>query len=596
MDMTILILGIIVTVVSAIPVVVQLRRHPRGLYVLFFAEMWERFSYYGMRGMLIFYLTQQFLFDDTFSQGKYGSYTSLVYLMPLVGGLLADRYLGTRKAVAFGALLLVAGHFAMAIEGTPAVQQLTYQGTTYSFDVQGRGDARHVQLKVGDGQYDVGASPEGGMEIKGLPAGGPLPQVLPKGSYTLSVIGRDPFYTGIFYLALSLIIMGVGFLKPNISSIVGQLYTQGDVRRDPGFTLYYYGINLGAFWASLLCTALGQTVGWWAGFGLAGVGMLFGYVVFVFGKSWLDGKGEPPNPEKLARPMLAGLSMETSIYLLGLLGVGVVWFVIQDNDIVDMMLAGGSVLVLGYILFYMVTQATWVESSRLILAMILIVASVVFFTLFEQGGSSLNQFAERNTELTFLGVTFTAGQTQAFNAGMILLLAPLFSFVWAKLAQRNADPNAPAKFGLALMQVGAGFYVLAWGTQFADASFKIPLIFLMLCYLLHTTGELCLSPVGLSQMTKLSPAALISTVMATWFLASSWAQRVAAFVAQMTAQETVGGQVLDPAAALKTYAHVFELIGFWGAAIGAGLLLVSPILGLLAMERKRSGAAEVPAE
>ena len=596
MDMTILVLGIIVTVVSAIPVVIQLRRHPRGLYVLFFAEMWERFSYYGMRGMLIFYLTQQFLFDDKFSQGKYGSYTSLVYLMPLVGGLFADRWLGTRKAVAFGALLLVAGHFTMAIEGTPATQEMTYQGTKYTFDSRGRGDQRHVQLKVGEGKYDVGAGPDGGMEIKGLPAGAPLPNVLPKGSYTLSVSGRDPFFTGILYLALSLIIMGVGFLKPNISSIVGQLYGERDPRRDPGFTLYYYGINLGAFWASLLCTALGQTIGWWAGFGLAGVGMLFGYVVFVFGKSWLEGKGEPPNPEALRRPLLGGLSAEMMIYVLGLLGVGAVWFVIQDNNIVDMMLAGGSILVLGYILFYMVTQATLRESSRLLLALTLIVASVVFFTLFEQGGSSLNQFAERNTELTMGGVTFTAGQTQAFNAGMILLLAPLFSFVWALLGRRNADPNAVAKFGLGLLQVGAGFYVLAWGAQFADANFKVPLVFLMLCYVLHTTGELCLSPVGLSQMTKLSPVALLSTVMATWFLASSWAQRVAAFVAQMTAQETVGGQVLDPAQALKTYVQVFELIGFWGAAIGAGLLVASPLLGLLALEGKRSRAAEAPAE
>jgi POT family proton-dependent oligopeptide transporter len=595
MDMTILILGIIVTVVSAIPVVVQLRRHPRGLYVLFFAEMWERFSYYGMRGMLIFYLTQQFLYEDTFSQGLYGSYTSLVYLMPLIGGILADRILGTRKAVAFGALLLVAGHFMMAVEGTPATQVLTYNGQTYTFDAQGRGDQRHVQLRVGEGRYDIGPSADGGMEIKGLPAGAPLPNILPKGEYKLSVTGNDPLFVGIFYLALSLIIMGVGFLKANISSIVGQLYPQGDPRRDPGFTLYYYGINLGAFWASLLCTGLGQTVGWWAGFGLAGVGMLFGYVVFVLGRSWLDGKGEPPDPAKLAAPSVIGVSNEWAIYLLGFALVGAVWFVIQDSDLVYYLLIGGSGLVLLYLAFYMFTQATWVEISRLVLALILIAASVVFFTLFEQGGSSLNQFAERNSQLNFGSVVFTAGQTQAFNAGMILLLAPVFSFIWAWLGRRNSDLNAPAKFGLGLLQVAAGFYILVWGANFADASFKVPLIFLMLTYMLHTTGELCLSPVGLSQMTKLAPAALISTVMAIWFLASSWAQMIAAFIAKMTAQETVGGQVLDPHAALMTYVQVFKLIGFWGAAIGAGLLVLSPILGLLAMERKSVPSA-VPAE
>ena len=614
MDPFVLTLGIVVTIVSGIPVVYQLRRHPRGLYVLFFAEMWERFSYYGMRGMLVFYLTQQFLFDDTFSNGKYGAYTSLVYLMPLVGGVLADRFLGTRKAVAFGALLLVAGHFTMAVEGKPATQQITYQGQTYTFLAEGRGDERHVRLKVGEGAYDVGASPDGGMAIINLPAGAPLPNVLPKGQYTLSVSDRDPFFTGIFYLALSLIIMGVGFLKPNISSIVGQLYGENDPRRDPGFTLYYYGINLGAFWASLLCTWLGQSYGWRYGFGLAGVGMLAGFVVFVLGRSWLQGKGEPPDLAKLARSILPGISTEWFIYLCGLLGVGAVWFVIQDTRVfhfvlplgssslpaalglVQILLVVGSVAVLAYLLIYMITQATWREVSRLVLALILIAGGVVFTTLFEQAGSSMNLFAARNTQLTIGGVAFTAGQTQSFNAGMILLLAPIFSFIWAFLGKRRMDPNAPAKFGLGLLQLGAGFYVLVWGAQFADASFKVPLIFLILTYMLHTTGELCLQPVGLSQMTKLSPQALIATVMATWFLAAAWGQSFAAFIAQMTAAETVGGQVLDPGLALKTSIGVFALIGTWGMIIGAGLLVLSPFLGLLAQERKPTGATEVPAE
>ena len=614
MDPLVLGLGIVVTIVSAIPVVLQLRRHPRGLYVLFFAEMWERFSYYGMRGMLVFYLTQQFLFDDTFSNGMYGAYTSLVYLMPLVGGVLADRFLGTRKAVAFGALLLVAGHFTMAIEGKPATQQLTYQGQTYTFLAEGRGDERHVRLKVGEGAYDVGASPDGGMAIIGLPAGAALPNVLPKGQYTLSVTDRDPFFTGIFYLALSLIIMGVGFLKPNISSIVGQLYGQNDPRRDPGFTLYYYGINLGAFWSSLLCTWLGQSYGWRYGFGLAGVGMLAGYVVFVLGKSWLQGKGEPPDLARLARSVVPGLNTERFIYLCAFLGIGAVWFVIQDTQVfnftlplgssslpvtlglVQILLTAGSVAVLSYLLIYMITRATWGEVGRLSLALVLIGGGVVFTTLFEQAGSSMNLFAARNTQLTIGGLAFTAGQTQSFNAGMILLLAPIFSFVWAFLGKRRMDPNAPAKFGLGLMQLGAGFFVLVWGSQFADASFKVPLIFLMLTYLLHTTGELCLQPVGLSQMTKLSPQSLIATVMATWFLAAAWGQSFAAFIAQMTAEETVGGQVLDPGAALKTSIGVFALIGQWGIIIGAGFLGLGIVLALLTRSAKSDRPAEIAAE
>ena len=615
MDPFVLVLGIVVTVVSAIPVVLQLRRHPRGLYVLFFAEMWERFSYYGMRGMLVFYLTQQFLFDDTFSNGKYGVYTSLVYLLPLVGGVLADRYLGTRKAVAFGALLLVAGHFTMAIEGPPATQQLVYKGQTYTFVATGRGDERHAQLKVGNGLYEVGASPDGGLAINGLPASAPLPGVLPKGEYTTPVVDRDPIYLAIFYLALSLIIMGVGFLKPNISTIVGQLYGENDPRRDPGFTLYYYGINLGAFWAALLCTWLGQSYGWRYGFGLAGVGMLAGYVVFVMGKSWVEGRGEPPNVAALARSILPGVTLERFIYLGGLLGVGAVWFVMQDTQVfnfsvpagslgllhmapslVDIFIGIGSVSVLLYLLIYMITQATWGEIGRLLLALVLIVGAVVFSALFEQAGSSLNLFAARNSQLSIGGLAFSAGQTQSFNAAMILLLAPIFSFLWAALGKRRLDPNAPAKFGLGLMQLGAGFFVLVWGTQFADASFKVPLVFLMLTYLLHTTGELCLQPVGLSQMTKLSPPLLISTVMATWFLAASWGQRIASFIAQMTASETVGGQVLDPAAALKTYVQVFGMLGIWGTAIGAGFLTLGIILALLTSGARSELPARTPAE
>jgi POT family proton-dependent oligopeptide transporter len=586
----VVIAGIFVTVVTMIPVLYQLRRHPRGLFVLFFAEMWERFSYYGMRGLLIFFLTQQFLFDDTFSQGQYGAYTSLVYLLPLIGGFVADHWLGTRKAIAFGALLLVAGHFTMAIEGAPAKQTITYNGTKYEFQVTGRMEARHVCLKVDKGCYDVGAGDGGGMAIKGLPEGASLPALLPKDAYTKAVEDRSPLFVNVFYLAISLIIMGVGFLKANISSIVGQLYHESDPRRDPGFTLYYYGINLGAFWASILCGWLGTNFGWWVGFGLAGVGMLAGYIVFTLGKPLLEGKGEPPDPEKLRAPALGPINLEWFIYLMAFVGLVVVFFLVRRFDFTGYLIAGGSALVLGYLLWYMLTKCTMAEVGRLVLALILIAASVVFFTLFEQAGSSLNQFAERNTQLAIwptptaqlgpiaVDTSFTAAQAQSFNSGFILLLAPLFSAIWAWLGKYNRDPDPVFKFGIALVQVGAGFFVLVWGAQFHDAAFKVPLIILALAYLLHTTGELCLSPVGLSQMTKLAPFAVLSTVMATWFLASSWAQWLAGLIAQQTAAETVGGQVLDPGKALETYVRVFKEIGTWGALIGVGLIVLSPFL------------------
>ncbi|MFY8208609.1 MAG: peptide MFS transporter, partial [Caulobacter sp.] len=419
--------GILVTLVTGIPVLVQLLKgHPRGLIICFLAEMWERFSYYGMRAILIFYLTQHFLFDPKAASGHYGSYTALVYLVPLIGGFLADKWLGTRKAVAFGAVLLVAGHLAMAIEGKPAVQTLTYQGATYEFQAEGRGQNREAKLVVDGKAYEVAATKVGDFEIKGLPANAPLPAVLPKADYKLDVAGRDPLYLNIFWFSLSLIILGVGFLKPNISTIVGQLYPQGDPRRDPGFTLYYYGINLGSFWASILCGLLGVNVGWWAGFGLAGVGMLAGFIVFVLGKPWLDGKAEPPEPKVLKEKVAGPINRELAIYGLSLVGLVGIFFLVQFNAIVGVALNIGILASLGYIGFFMFTKCAKEERERLALAVFLIFGAVVFWTLFEQAGSSLSLFAATNVQLDlvrepvrlFSGAVTLATPDQLAKAGI----------------------------------------------------------------------------------------------------------------------------------------------------------------------------------
>jgi len=604
-------LGILVTLVTGIPVLIQLlRQHPKGLIILFFAEMWERFSYYGMRAILIFYLTQHFLFDPKTASSHYGSYTSLVYLLPLIGGFLADKYLGTRKAVAFGAILLVAGHLTMAIEGKPAVQTLTYASQTYEFQSTGRGQDLVAKLVVAGKPYDVAATKAGDFEIKGLPADSPLPAVLAKNAYKLDVKDRDPTYLNIFWLALSLIIVGVGFLKPNISTIVGQLYPQGDPRRDPGFTLYYYGINLGSFWASILCGLLGVQVGWWAGFGLAGVGMLAGFVVFVLGKPLLMGKGEPPSPKALKENVLGPINRETVIYALSLVGIIGVYFLVQRNAVVGAALIAGIIGSLGYILWFMFVKCTKEERERLALAVFLIFGAVVFWTLFEQAGSSLSLFASTNVQLdlvkapvqwfggaitlatpeqmaaaniaqssTFwVNTSFNAPQTQALNAGWILIFAPAFAFLWTWLGKRGRDLNPVVKFGLALLQVGAGFLLLQVGSVFADGSFRMPLIFLVLMYMLHTTGEMCMSPVGLSQMTKLSPISVVSFMMAVWFMAVAIAQYVGGIIAGLTTTETVGGQVLDPAAAMKTSLEVFNVIGLVSIGIGILFLVLSPWL------------------
>ena len=584
--------GIVITVATCIPVFRQMRHHPRGIHVLFFTEMWERFSYYGMRAILVAYMTQHFLFDDGLAQGQYGAYTSLVYLLPLLGGFLADKYLGTRKAIAFGALLLVAGHLTMAVEQAPARQTLTYQGQTYEFAAEGRQDRRRTWLVVGGQRYEYGPAEGGGIAIEGLPGDVPLPGVLPEGSYEIQVEGRNPFFVSIFYLAMSLIIMGVGFLKPNISTIVGQLYEKGDPRRDAGFTLYYFGINLGAFWSSALCAGLGMTVGWWAGFGLAGIGMFLGWCVFVRRRLlfFLPGPAElpehlgaPPDPEHIRKPFFGPLTREHLIYVGGLVGVIGVWWLVSREQVVNLALMIASIGIVAYFIVYMIRRCTAVESQRIILALILTAASVVFFTLFELAGSALNQFAERNTQLPSDGFfSITSGQTQAFNAGFILLCAPLFAMLWNWMNRTKRDIGDPAKFALGLIQVGAGFLVLVWGAQFADESARVPLVFLMLLYLLHTTGELFLSPVGLSAMTKLAPTAVVSTMMATWFLASSAAQALAAQVAKLTAQETVGGQVLDPQAALATYVDVFNQIGWAAIGIGVVMAVFSPLLRRLA--------------
>jgi proton-dependent oligopeptide transporter, POT family len=573
--------GILVTVLTIIPVAKEMDHHPKGLRVLFFAEMWERFSYYGMRGLLTVYLVQHFLFDQTEAQKTYASYTTLVYLTPLLGGIIADRFLGTRKAIAFGALALVAGHFAMGFEGKPTIQTLSYSGATYEFVTQGRNESYTAKLKIGDGAYEYNST-EAGLEIKGLPPTAPVPALLPTGSYELKKVkGEGPFQF-VFYLALSLIILGVGFLKPNISSIVGQLYPAGDPRRDPGFTLYYYGINLGAFWAAILCGALGTAVGWWAGFGLAGVGMLAGYIAFVRGKDSLEGKGEPPNPEALKKSVLGPINLEMAIYIGGILALPLIWMLVQNNGAVGTALAVGSAAVLIYIIYNMF-QSSKEEAMRLVLALILILASVVFFTLFEQAGSSLSLFTAGNVNLPNNGFwSINAPQTQSFNAGFILIFAPVFAWAWVKLGQRNADPSAPMKFALALVQVGLGFLILVWGAKFANADARVPIIFLALAYLLHTTGELCLSPVGLSWMTKLSTPKLISTLMATWFLGSSGAQFLGGIIAQYTSTETIAGKVTDPAKALANYVDVFNTIGWWSIGIGIGLGLASPLLKKLA--------------
>ncbi len=594
----VILVGIVVTIATCIPVFLEMRKHPKGLHILFFAEMWERFSFYGMRGLLIFYLTQHFLFDDTFANAQYGSYNALVYALPLLGGFLADKYIGTSKAIGFGALLLVAGHFLMGVEGKPATQIMTVDGVAYEFSATGTQSERRAFLEleggqcafnppaeeVTNGQCTLKANEAGDLVFTNLPVDAPLPATIAKADYELSVAKRDPFFLNVFYLALALIIVGVGYLKANISSIVGELYEAGDPRRDPGFTLYYFGINLGSFWAAILCGYLGQEFGWWAGFGLAGVGMLAGWLVFVKRRLLFFMPGEKQLPEEVGAPpegvdikksVIGPVNIEWASYLAAVPAVLFIWWAVRAPDVTGWLLNIGLVVFLGYMIYFMASKCNRKEIEQLVLALVLMTMGVVFWSLFEQAGSSMNQFAERNTQLMSgdagpIDMTFTAANSQSFNAGFILIFAPIFAALWTWLGARKLDPNTPLKFALALVQVGLGFWLLVWGVSFADDSYRVPLIFLAGAYLLHTTGELCLSPVGLSMVTKLSPMAVVSFMMAGWFLSTAFAHHVAGLIAGLTATETVAGQVLNPAQALENYKDVFGKIG-----------LVSVLLGIL---------------
>ena len=532
--------------------------HPKGLFMLFFAEMWERFSYYGMRALLIFYLTKHWLFSDSESGIIYGAYTALVYITPVVGGYLADKYLGQRKAVLFGAVLLTLGHFFMAFEGQP-----------------GAGNADNPVIYV-------------------------------------------------FWLALALIIVGSGFLKANISVMVGQLYPRTDVRRDGAYTIFYMGINLGAALGSLLCGYIVETYGWSYGFGLAGIGMLAGLAVFVWGRHLLLGRGEPPRP--------LGKGREWSMYGIGMVLVAICWVLVQNQGVVGGLLGvfgailvsyvlwvaafqipygsfgaspGGArgaflgaafLLVLGMLLVstgieQLIARGLWVavagviamigvliqqgmakvshDRDRIVAAMFLIIASIIFWALFEQAGSSLNLFTDRHVDRG--GVP--ASMFQSINAIYIILLAPVFATLWTVLGRKGLEPSTPFKFGLGVVQVGLGFLVLVWGAASVGIDVPTPVIFIFLIYLLHTTGELCLSPVGLSAMNRLAPAQMASLIMGVWFFASATGNFAAGLIASATGAEGVGEE-----AGKQVVLGVYSTVGWVAVGVGVAVLVVSPLI------------------
>ena len=487
-----------------------LERHPGEIWLLFIVEMWERFSYYGMRALLVFYTTQTFLFSDEKSYAIYGSYTALVYLMPVFGGILADRLLGYRKAVTAGALLMAMGHFCMAIE--------------------------HEQV---------------------------------------------------FYFALALLIVGNGFFKSNMSTIVGRLYPEGDPRRDGGYTIFYVGVNLGAFLAPIACGWVGDRYGWHWGFSLAGFGMVAGLLIFLAYQHRLKGIAEPPDPQALRRPVLAGLNREMLIYIGGAAVIGLCWKLIQFTEPIvgKFNLVGIVLLVVGGGVFVAVFLSAFgherIVRHRLWVAMLLTGFSVLFWACFEQGGSSLNLFTDRNVNKVVLGEEIAAPIMQAINPIYILLLGPVFAWLWVALDRRSLNPTIPLKFGLGLVLLGVGFAALFYGASISTETGVVPLFWLLLFYLLYTAGELCLSPVGLSMISKLAPVNMGAMMMGVWYLSLAFANYAAGMIAQLTRIETEPGAVVAELAASETvmiYGNVFGQIALLIIGVGLFLSLVAPLI------------------
>jgi POT family proton-dependent oligopeptide transporter len=445
-------------------------RHPGGLYPLFFTEMWERFSYYGMRALLVLYLVNALEVPRAEALEIYATYTALVYLSPILGGYLADRWLGIRRAVLVGAMVMALGHFAMAV-----------------------------------------------------------PSLL--------------------YPALGLLIAGNGFFKPNISTLVGRLYTPGDARRDSGFTIFYMGINLGAFLAPLVCGTLGEKLGWHYGFAAAGVGMLGGLTVFALGQRRLGAAGLAPGADGsgahgVSRGDWTVVGVTTIATLALVFAVLEAWAPVHRwwlalaPSLRGTLTGAVAVAVIGALALLLARHGR-VERQRM-LAIFVMAFFVVFFWMgFEQAGGTMNLFADKLTNRTVLGWEFPATYFQALNPLFILILAPLFSMLWLRLDRSRYALASPAKQGLGMVILGLGFVVLAVAQQRADAQGSVGPQWLVAVYLIHTMGELCLSPIGLSMVTKLAPTAVASLMMGLWFTAVAAANYLAGTMEAMLADTGV---------------------------------------------------------
>lgn len=503
LDVLLIIIGAIFSAVMiGVAYVINHKEQPKQIWMLFFTEMWERFSFYGMRALLILYMTHVLLFPDKDANLQYGAYNALVYTMPLLGGWLADRLLGFRKSIVLGGILMAIGHLVLAIPS---------QAT--------------------------------------------------------------------FFLGLGFLISGNGFFKPNISSLLGRYYTAQDPRKDAGYSIFYMGVNIGAFLGGAICGYLGKEISWHLGFGIAGVFMVLGLIVFLAYQRILGEEGYSPEPEKLAAKVGGVVSTEWALYIGAFMLVPIAVFLVQYHTIMEFLLypLGGAALI------YVIYESFKFEKElrqRLWAASIMIVFTVVFWGCYEQSGGSLNLMAERNVDMRVFGHQLSSAMVNnAVNPFYIIFLTPLFAMMWGFLERKKWDPSTPMKFGLAFLFLGTGYYIFYLGGMVGKDTGLMPMMYFLVAYLVITTGELFLSPIGLSMITKLSPKQMVGFMMGLWFLASAFGQHFAGVIGSwMSVPHEASGAVVSAVESLPIYMKGVNQIAIGSLAAGVSLILLSPLV------------------
>jgi|CXWL01.1.fsa_nt_gi POT family proton-dependent oligopeptide transporter len=487
--------------ISAITNLENTGKQPKQLYLLFFAEMWERFSFYGMKALLIAYMVSQLNYDDPKAYAILGSYAALVYTMPMFGGFMADRFIGYQRSVLFGGILMTLGHFILALPNDWS-----------------------------------------------------------------------------FFYGMAFIICGNGFFKPNISSLVGTLYSENDPRRDSGFSIFYMGINIGAAIGGFLCAYVGTEINWHYGFGLAGIFMSLGLIVFLFGKKTLGHRGLPPNAEALKKPVFAFIKPEHLIYGGTLLVVPLVVTLFHQYQLMDYIMFGLGIVALIYILSIGMKMDRTAK-LKLFAALIMIIFSIVFWAVYEQNAGSMNLLAERNAKMVLFGIDLPELSINNFlPPGWVIILTLIIAPLWPWLNKRGKEPSTPLKFALSFIFLGAGFCVFYLGCLANESTGIVPLWPFVCGYFFIILGELCISPIGLSMVTKLSPAKMVSLMMGIWFFASAIGEFLAGKIGSlMSVPEDILAKN-DPALSLPYYADVILKIGIASAVIGVLLIFTVPFL------------------